>query len=339
MKLQQLKYIREVVKNDLNVSATADALFTSQPGISKQIRLLESELGLEIFARSGKHLSYITPVGEEILRISDEIFRQVDKITKLSEEFNDEFKGNLSIATTHTQARYVLPDVIEKFIKRYPEVSLHMQQGTPKQIAEMAAKGEVDFAIATEALDHFNDLTLMPCYCWNRSILIPEDHALNELVEDGGELTLEELAKYPLVTYVFGFTGRSRLDEAFIAAGLEPNVVLTAADADVIKTYVRLGLGVGIVASMACQEFDSDAPKSLSKKHSSGLVALNAEHLFDSSITKVAFRKGSYLKGYMFDFIEGFSPHLNRETVQAALNKQNKLALEALFSDIELPMK
>jgi LysR family cys regulon transcriptional activator len=326
MKIQQLKYIREVVRHDLNVSATAESMFTSQPGVSKQIRMLEDELGLEVFARSGKHLTHVTPAGEKILEIADEIFRQIDKIKNVSQEFTDEKKGSLSIATTHTQARYALPKVIEAFIERYPKVSLHMQQGTPKQIAEMAAKGEVDFAIATEALDHFNDLILMPCYRWNRSILVPEGHPLAELFEDGGELTLEELAKFPLVTYVFGFTGRSRLDEAFIASGLDANVVFTAADADVIKTYVRLGLGVGIVASMACE-------------NEPGLVALNADHLFQSSITSLAFRKGSFLRAYMYDFIEGFAPHLNHKLVESALNKPNKLALEALFSDINLPVK
>jgi LysR family transcriptional regulator, cys regulon transcriptional activator len=326
MKLQQLKYIREVVKNDLNVSATAEAMFTSQPGISKQICMLEDELGLEVFSRSGKHLSHITPAGIKILEIADEIFRQVEKIKQISQEFTDENKGSLSIATTHTQARYVLPAVIEKFIARYPKVSLHMQQGTPKQIAEMAAKGEVDFAIATEALEHFQDLTLMPCYRWNRCVLVPEGHPLAKLHEKGAELTLEEVAKYPLVTYVFGFTGRSRLDEAFFAAGLEPKVVITAADADVIKTYVRLGLGIGIVASMAC-------------KNEPGLITLNASHLFKESITSVAFRKGSFLRAYMYDFIEGFAPHLNHKTVEAALNKPNKLALESLFSRIDLPIK
>lgn len=326
MKLQQLKYIREVVKQDLNVSAAAEALFTSQPGVSKQIRMLEDELGVEIFARNGKHLSHITDAGHKILDISNDIFVNVDKIYSISEEYTHQSKGSMSIATTHTQARYVLPAVIEKFIQQYPRVSLHMQQGTPKQIAEMAAKGEVDFAIATEALEHFKDLTLMPCYRWNRSVLVPENHELAKLVQDGGELSIEEVAKYPIVTYVFGFTGRSRLDEAFMRYGLTPDVVFTAADADVIKTYVRLGLGIGIVASMACD----DEP---------GLVTLKADHLFESSITKLAFRKGSYLRNYMYDFIAGFAPHLDRQTVDSALSKPNKLALEALFSDIELPDK
>jgi LysR family cys regulon transcriptional activator len=326
VKLQQLKYIREVVKNDLNVSAAAEALFTSQPGVSKQIRLLEDELGVEIFTRNGKHLSHVTDAGRKILEIADDIFIQVDKIKSVSEEFTHESKGSLSIATTHTQARYVLPETIEHFIDRYPNVALHMHQGTPEQIAEMAAKGKVDFAIATEALEHFNDLTLMPCYSWNRSVLLPKNHELLEMVEDGEKLTLEALADYPLVTYVFGFTGRSQLDEAFLSQGLKPKVVFTAADADVIKTYVKLGLGLGIVASMACEEDDD-------------LVALEAGHLFEPSVTKLAFRKGSYLRTYMYDFIETFAPHLDRELVQLALNKQSKYAVEALFDDVELPSR
>ncbi len=326
MKLQQLKYIREVVRHDLNVSAAAEALFTSQPGVSKQIRMLEDELGVEIFTRNGKHLSHITDAGLQILEIVDDIFLQVEKIRSVSEEFTHESRGSLSIATTHTQARYALPEVIESFIEKYPLVSLHMHQGTPKQIAEMASKGEVDFAIATEALEHFNDLTLIPCYSWNRSVLLPKGHELIELLEDGEALSLEMIARYPLVTYVFGFTGRSRLDEAFLSQNLSPKVVFTAADADVIKTYVRLGLGIGIVASMACSDEED-------------LVVVDASHLFEPSITKLAFRKGSYLRNYMFDFIETFAPHLSKELVQTALNKPSKLQVEALFNSIELPTR
>lgn len=326
MKLQQLRYIREVVKHDLNVSAAADALFTSQPGVSKQIRMLEDELGVEIFSRNGKHLSHITDAGRQILDIADDIFLQVEKIKSVSEEFTHESRGSLSIATTHTQARYALPKVIEFFIERYPQVALHMHQGTPKQIAEMASKGEVDFAIATEALEHFSDLTLIPCYSWNRSVIVPKGHELLEKLEEGRLLSLEDLARYPLVTYVFGFTGRSRLDEAFLSQNLTPQVVFTAADADVIKTYVRLGLGVGIVASMACVD-EKD------------LVVIDASHLFEPSVTKLAFRKGNYLRNYMYDFIEAFAPHLTKDLVQTALNKPSKLQVEVLFNQIELPTK
>src|SRR5690625_2551977 len=282
MKLQQLRYIWEVAHHDLNVSATAQSLFTSQPGISKQIRLLEDELGVEIFTRSGKHLTRITPAGEVILRTSGEILRKVESIKQVAQEFSNERKGSLSVATTHTQARYALPPVIKQFISQYPEVSLHMHQGTPMQISEMAADGTVDFAIATEAMDLFSDLIMLPCYRWNRCIVVPKGHPLTQL----SELTLEDVAEHPLVTYVFGFTGRSKLDEAFISRGLAPRVVFTAADADVIKTYVRLGLGIGIIASMAYDEtLDTD------------LLALDASHLFESSVTRIGFRRGTFLRG------------------------------------------
>lgn len=322
MKLQQLRYIWEVAHHDLNVSATAQSLYTSQPGISKQIRLLEDELGVEVFSRSGKHLTRITPAGEAILKTAGEILRKVESIKQVAQEFSNEKKGSLSLATTHTQARYALPKIIETFIDRYPDVSLHMHQGTPMQISEMAADGTVDFAVATEALELFSDLIMMPCYRWNRCIVVPKNHPLCQV----SRLSLEDVAKHPLVTYVFGFTGRSKLDEAFIERGLAPKVVFTAADADVIKTYVRLGLGVGIIAKMAYNEdLDSD------------LVALDASHLFQSSTTKIGFRRGTFLRGYMYEFIELFAPHLTREVVTDALNRHSKAEVEELFSTIDLP--
>lgn len=323
MKLQQLRYIWEVAHHDLNVSATAQSLYTSQPGISKQIRLLEDELGVEIFSRSGKHLTRITPAGEAILRTSGEILRKVESIKQVAQEFSNERKGSLSIATTHTQARYALPPIIANFIKNYPEVSLHMHQGTPMQISEMAADGAVDFAIATEALELFSDLVMLPCYRWNRCILVPKDHPLASI----SELSIEDVAKHPIVTYVFGFTGRSKLDEAFLEHGLAPKVVFTATDADVIKTYVRLGLGIGIVAKMAYEpEEDSD------------LVALDASHLFKPSITKIGFRRGTFLRGFMYEFVEEFAPHLTKEVLNEAFNRHSKLELDELFSGIELPV-
>lgn len=323
MKLQQLRYIWEVAHHDLNVSATAQSLYTSQPGISKQIRLLEDELGVEVFSRSGKHLTRITPAGEAILKTAGEILRKVESIKQVAQEFSDERKGSLSIATTHTQARYALPQVIGDFIQQYPDVSLHMQQGTPMQISEMAADGTVDFAIATEAMDLFSDLVMMPCYRWNRSIVVPKDHPLCQI----SRLTLEDVAQHPIVTYVFGFTGRSKLDEAFIERGLVPKVVFTAADADVIKTYVRLGLGIGIIAHMAFDEtVDSD------------LVALDASHLFQPSTTKIGVRRGTFLRGFMYEFIQKFAPHLNRELVAEALAKSSKAEVDELFSHIDLPV-
>ncbi len=322
MKLQQLRYIWEVAHHDLNVSATAQSLYTSQPGISKQIRLLEDELGVEVFSRSGKHLTRITPAGEAILKTAGEILRKVESIKQVAQEFSNEKKGSLSLATTHTQARYALPQVIESFIKAYPEVSLHMHQGTPMQISEMAADGTVDFAIATEALELFSDLVMMPCYRWNRCVVVPRNHPLCQL----STLTLEAVAKHPIVTYVFGFTGRSKLDEAFIEKGLAPKVVFTAADADVIKTYVRLGLGIGIIAKMAYnEEVDKD------------LVALDASHLFAASTTKIGFRRGTFLRGFMYDFIEQFAPHLTREVVDQAYQKHSKAELDDLFDGMELP--
>jgi LysR family cys regulon transcriptional activator len=323
MKLQQLRYIWEVAHHDLNVSATAQSLYTSQPGISKQIRLLEDELGVEVFARSGKHFTRVTPAGEAILKTAGEILRKAESIKQLAQEFSHEQKGSLSLATTHTQARYALPSTIRKFIGLYPEVALHMHQGTPMQISEMAADGTVDFAIATEALELFSDLVMMPCYSWNRCIVVPRDHPLTQL----SKLTLKAVADHPIVTYVFGFTGRSRLDEAFMKEGLTARVVFTATDADVIKTYVRLGLGIGIVARMA---FDED--------NDSDLVALDASHLFVASVTKIGFRRGTFLRGFMYEFIEMFAPHLTREVVEEAYQRQTKQDMDELFLDIDLPV-
>jgi LysR family cys regulon transcriptional activator len=324
VKLQQLRYIWEVAHHDLNVSATAQSLYTSQPGISKQIRLLEDELGVEVFSRSGKHLTRITPAGEVIIEMAGEILRKVESIKRAAEEFSNERQGSLGIATTHTQARYALPGVIQTFREEYPDVALHMNQGTPVQIAEMAANGSVDFAIATEGMEHFSDLIMMPCYRWNRAVVVPRDHPL--AARD--RLTLEELAAEPIVTYVFGFTGRSRLDESFDAEGLSANVVFTATDTDVIKTYVRLGLGVGIIAGMAYDaEMDDD------------LVALDASHLFQSSVTRICCRKGTFMRRFMYDFIEDFAPHLPRDVVEAAFACSNAVEREAMFADFDLPVR
>ena len=323
MKLQQLRYIWEVAHHGLNVSATAQSLYTSQPGISKQIRLLEDELGVEVFSRSGKHLTRITPAGEQIIQTAGEILRKCENIKQIAQEFSHERRGTLTLATTHTQARYALPPVIARFIEAYPEVSLHMHQGTPTQISEMAVDGTADFAIATEGMELFNELVMMPCYRWNRCVIVPKGHPL----ADAGPLTLELLAEQPIVTYVFGFTGRSKLDEAFSHKGLEPKVVFTAADADVLKTYVRLGLGVGIVAKMAVDpQLDDD------------LVTIDASHLFESSVTHLGFRKGTFLRGFMYGFIEAFAPHLTRERIEEVTACANRAEVEALFESVELPV-
>ncbi len=322
MKIQQLKYIWEVAHHDLNVSATAESLFTSQPGISKQIRMLEDELDVQIFQRNGKHLTEITPAGQIIIEMAGEILDKVEGVKRVADDFSLKRHGSLSIATTHTQARYVLPIIIQDFIKLYPDVSLDMHQGTPIQISELASKGTVDFAIATEALELFDNLVMMPCYRWNRSVVVPHDHPL----ADETSLTLETLAEYPIVTYVFGFTGRSQLDQAFQKAGLSPKLVFTASDADVIKTYVKMNLGVGIVASMA---YDS--------KIDTELVSIDARHLFKPSVTKIGFRRGTFLRGYMYEFIRLFAPHLTKEIIQRSQQTKTKQELEEIFNDIDLP--
>lgn len=324
MKLQQLRYIWEVSQHGLNVSATAESLLTSQPGISKQMRLLEEELGVPIFARNGKHLTSATPAGEEILRVAGEILDRVNQIRGIADEYCDPKKGILSIATTHTQARYALPSIVETFIQQYPQVTLTIHQGTPNQISDLAAKGVADIAIATEALELYDNLVVLPCYRWNRCVLVRRDHPLAETKK----LSLEQIAVFPIVTYVFGFTGRSRLDEAFDSAGLEPRVVLTAVDADVIKTYVRSGLGIGIIAKMA---YDQEADKDL--------VALDVGHLFGESLTHIGIRRDKFLRGYMYDFMELFAPHLSQKLINRAMNLKNKQDVARLFEDYEVPAK
>ncbi len=322
MKLQQLRYIWEVSKNNLNVSATAESIYTSQPGISKQIRILEEELGIPIFTRNGKHLTSMTPAGKKIIGIAGEMLMQANNIRNIARDYRDEDKGSLSIATTHTQARYALPSVIKTFMHDMPDVSLDIQQGTPVQISEMVSEGRVDLAIATEAIELFDNLVMLPCYSWDRCILVPKGHPLTEI----NSLSLNDVAAHPLITYVFGFTGRSKLDEAFLAKNLSPDVALTAVDADVIKTYVRLGLGVGIVARMAYDENTDD-----------DLVALDASHLFGQSVTKIGIRKDTFLRGYIYEFIRLFAPHLTQELISTAMRLKEQSAINELFKDIKLP--
>ena len=324
MKLQQLRYIVEVVNHNLNVSSTAESLYTSQPGISKQVRLLEDELGIQIFERSGKHLTKVTSAGEEIVRISRDILSRVESIKAVAGEHTHPEMGTLNIATTHTQARYALPQVIQGFTTRFPKVSLHMHQGTPSQIADAVGKGNSDFAIATEALHLYQDMIMLPCYYWNRSIVVRKDHPL----ATKPTITIHDLAAYSLVTYVFGFTGRSELDSAFNRSGLTPRIVFTATDADVIKTYVRLGLGVGVIASMA---MDPDADDDL--------VALDASHIFESSTTMIGFKKGTFLRTYMYDFIERFAPHLTRNVVDQAIALKNAAEINNMFASMDLPIR
>ena len=321
--MQQLRYIVEIVNQNLNVTEAANALYTSQPGISKQVRLLEDELGLEIFERNGKHIKAITPAGKKIVAIARELLVKAQGIKAVANEYTQPNHGVLRIATTNTQARYMLPSVIERFSKRYPDVSLHIHQGSPTQIHDALISGEVDLAITTEAPYLFDDLIQLPCYLWNRSVIVKPDHPLTQVKD----LTIEELGQYPLVTYTFGFTGVSDLDYAFNSAGILPNIVFTATDADVIKTYVRLGLGVGIMASMAHTEADTD------------LVAIDAGHLFRASMTQIAFKHSTFLRNYMYDFIEFFSPHLTRNMVEKAERLRDNNAVKKLFDDVQLEVK
>ena len=323
MKLQQLKYIYEVSRHELNVSATAESLYTSQPGISKQIRLLEDELGIQIFVRSGKHLTDITPPGRLILTIAEQILNQVGQIQTIAKEFSNQNEGKLSIATTNTQARYDLPEIIDSFNRHYPKVVLQMHQGSPSQITEFAIRGEVDFAIATEPFES-DDLVMLPSYRWNRCILVPKGHALTTR----NTVALNELAKHPLITYVKGFAERTELDKAFSEAELEPNIVFAATDADVIKTYVRLGLGVGVISQMAYDpKVDSD------------LVMLNARNLFADNVAYIGFTRTLYFRQYMYDFIEHLAPHLSTELIQQAQATKNSDAVRKLVELLDLPLR
>jgi len=305
MNLQQLRYLQEIARQNLNISDAAEALYTSQPGVSKQIRLLEDELGIEIFIRNGKRITAITEPGKSILEIAQRILLDTDNMRQVSEEFRAHDSGTLTIATTHTQARYALPPVVKQFIKRYPKVKLELHQGNPTQIAQQVLDGKADIAIATESLALYDELVTLPCYEWHHCIITPPKHPLL----DEKKLTLEKVAQYPIITYDFAFTGRNKINAAFQAKGLEPNIVLTAIDADVIKTYVELGLGIGIVAHMAyIPERDKQ------------LRMLEAENLFQPSVTRVAIRRNEYLRGYCYDFIELFAPQLTHDVVAQAMH-------------------
>lgn len=304
MNLQQLRYVLEVARHKLSVSEAAEVLFTSQPGVSKQIRLLEEELGVEIFVRHGKRLTAITEPGHEVLRIAERMLREADNLRQIGQDFQNESSGRLVVATTHTQARYALPPVIGEFMRRYPKVQLHIHQGNPRQICEQVLAGEADIAIATEAAADLQDMVLLPCKQWNRSVIARKGHPI--LRES--PLTLEAIARFPIITYDAAFAGRSLINKAFLARGLKPNIVLTAIDSDVIKTYVNMDLGVGIIANMA---FDPLMDRELS--------AMDASHLFESSTTRIGLPRNTWLRGYAYAFIEMFAPQLTRHVVDSAL--------------------
>jgi LysR family cys regulon transcriptional activator len=304
MNLQQLRYLNEIVRRGLNISDAAAALYTSQPGISKQVKLLEEELGIEIFVRSGKRIVALTEPGKTILAIAQRILHDADNLRQVGQEFQAHDSGQLILATTHTQARYVLPQVVKQFIKRYPKVKLGLHQGNPTQIAEQVLNREADIAIASESIMLVDGLISLPCFEWHHCVVVPPKHPLLDVKR----LTLSKLAEFPIITYDFAFSGRSKIDEAFAAARIEPNIALTAIDADVIKTYVELGLGVGILAELA---FIPERDRHLRK--------VDAVHLFKPTTTYLAIRKNEYLRGYTYDLIELFAPHLTRAVVSKAL--------------------
>ncbi len=304
MNLQQLRYVRETVRQGLNLTEAARVLHTSQPGVSKQIKELEGELGVRIFDRRGKRFAGLTEPGQRIAEIAERVLAEVDNLRSVGQEFADEEAGRFAIATTHTQARYALPAVVTAFRRRYPRVRLQLLQGNPTAIGRMVIAGEADVAIATEALDHFPELLALPGYQWQHCVVTPHGHRLL----DGGRLRLEALAQEPLITYSPEFAGRSHIDEAFAAKGLACDVVLAAVDSDVIKSYVELGLGVGIIAAMA---FDPERDR--------GLRAIDAGHLFRTNTTRIAVRRGAYLRAYVYDFIERFAPQLTRKAVDQAM--------------------
>ncbi|HEX6319955.1 MAG TPA: CysB family HTH-type transcriptional regulator [Burkholderiales bacterium] len=300
MKIQQLRYLTEIARRGLNVSEAAEALHTSQPGVSKQIRALEEELGIEVFVRHGKRLVAVTEPGKAAIAIAERILAEAANLKRAGEEFANDQLGTLTIAATHTQARYALPKAVAAFKRRYPQVDLRIHQGNPTQICDQVASGEADLCVATEMIDRYAELVSLPVYQWNRCVVVPPKHPLLK-----GSLTLEKLAQYPIVTYDYAFANRSLVQKAFEARGLAPQIVLSAQDSDVIKTYVELGLGVGILAKMAFHA-QRDRP----------LRALDASHLFESSTTRLGIKRGAYLRRYAYDFIEAFAPQLPRALVE-----------------------
>jgi LysR family transcriptional regulator, cys regulon transcriptional activator len=303
MNFQQLRSVREAARRSFNLTEVARALNTSQPGVSRQIRELEDELGVDLFIRAGKRLTALTEMGELVMPIVENMLEESESLRRAGQEFAKQSSGTLSIAATHSQARYALPGAVRDFRKRFPEVRFNLHQGSPAQVAEMLISGAADIGIATETLGRYDALVALPCYRWTHSVIVPQGHPLLEQ-----PLTLQALAAHPIITYIHGYTGRKHIDEAFAKAGLALDLVLTAMDADVIKTYVELGLGVGIVASIAFDR-ERDAP----------LCAIDAGALFDMNLTQLAVRRGRFLRSYVYEFVETFASTLTRKVVEAAL--------------------
>jgi LysR family cys regulon transcriptional activator len=305
---QQLRSVRETVRQGFNLTGVAAVLHTSQPGVSRQIRELEDELGIELFHRAGKRLTGLTPPGEAVLPIVERLLLEADNLKRAGEDFASMDRGTLTIAATHSQARYALPPAVRDFSAGHPEVLLRLHQGSPKQVAEMLLSGEADIGVATEALAEYVELVALPSYRWTHAVVVPKGHALAAQADQGEALTLEHLSQHPIITYEPGYTGRTHIDEAFQRRGLALNLVLSAMDADVIKTYVELGMGVGIIAAMAFDE-----------TRDAGLRAIDARHLFASNMTRVAVRRGAFLRAYAYEFIRSFAPPLTRALVDQAL--------------------
>ena len=310
MNLHQFRFVREAVRQNFNLTEAAKALFTSQPGVSKAIIELEEELGIDIFTRHGKRIRGLTEPGRAVLKSVELIMQEIEGLKRIGKEFAAQDSGSLTIATTHTQARYALPKVVQAFSQRFPKVRLSLLQGNPKQVAEMVLKDQADVAIATEAIANLDGLVSIPCYQWDHVVVVPPEHALLK----AKLLTLEEIAAYPLITYDGAFTGRAKIDQAFSLRGLKPDILLEAIDADVIKTYVELGLGVGIIAGMA---FDPERDP--------GLRALPVGHLFGSNVSRVALKQGAYLRSYVYTFIELLAPTLNRKLIDQVMSGEKEI--------------
>jgi DNA-binding transcriptional LysR family regulator len=304
MNLQQLRYVRETIRAGLSLTTAAERLHTSQPGISRQIRQLEDELGVDLFVRRGKRVTALTDAGRTLAHIVERVLEETDNLRRAAAEFHDQESGALTIAVTHTQARYALPGVVAEFKRRYPRVHLSLLQGNPPQIAEMTLAGTADVGIATEALANYPRLLALPGYTWQHALIVPAGHPLSA----EPRVSLEALARYPLITYDPAFAGRTHIDEAFAARGLKPDIVLAAIDSDVIKTYVELGLGVGIIAAMA---FDA--------RRDADLRMLDASHLFRTNTTRIALLRGRRLRQFTYAFIELFAPSLSRALVEKAM--------------------
>ena len=309
------------MRNNLNVSAAAEELYTSQPGISHQIKLLEDELDIQIFERSGKKLTAVSPAGHAILDHVTDLLNNVKNIKQAARDFSNHQRGSLTIATTHTQAQFILPSILQRFAARYPHIELRVHQGNPKSMCKLAANNQVDFVIASEVIDERGELVTIPAYRWNRYIVVPNDHELTRV----DEVTLPLLTEFPILTYMLGLTGRSQLDKAFLQANLEPKVAFTATDSDVIKTYVRLGMGVGIIAEMACNEEDSD------------LSYIDASHLFPNSVIKIGFRHSRHLSAYQTDFLHMMAPYLDEETIRQVIDSKSAKSRERLIKNADVP--